>query len=82
MFNFAIERGLAEANPAAGVRNPGGKEEKRDRALSAEENRSLWQALDAERPKIAGLFRLMLLTAQRKGEVAGMDWAKIDFESG
>jgi integrase len=38
-------------------------------------------ALDAETPKIAALFRLLLLTAQRKGEVAGMRWGEIDFES-
>jgi integrase len=79
IFNFGIRRGIVELNPAQGVENPG-QEHQRDRVLSEDETRALWHALDSERPKIAAIFRLALLTAQRRGEVLGMRWDELDLE--
>jgi integrase len=81
IFNFAIVRDIAEHNPAYRVPRPG-VENQRDRVLNEAEIRALWKALDQERTDIAALFRLMLLTAQRKGEVFGMAWAELDLEGG
>jgi len=82
LFNFAIERSILESNPAAGVPRRI-RERPRERCLSDGEIRVLWQALDAfPSEKIADAYRLMLLTAQREGEVLRMAWSEIDLESG
>src|SRR5206468_7260090 len=44
MFNFALSRDLVSANPCAQVKPPG-KEHQRDRVLSADELRILWNGL-------------------------------------
>ena len=77
MFNFAIERDWLEVNPCQMVKRPA-PERQRDRVLSEDEIRAVWKALDDERPMIAALFRLRLLTAQRGGELHGAQWAEFD----
>ena len=77
IFNFGIKRGIVESNPAFGVDNPG-HEQQRDRVLSEDEIRQLWNALETERPWSAAIFRLGILTAQRRGEILGMKWDELD----
>ncbi len=81
VFNFGIKRGIVEANPAQGVDSPA-PERQRDRVLSESEIRALWKALDSAPKKTASIFRLALLTAQRKGEVLGMAWSELDLDAG
>jgi integrase len=50
--------------------------------LAEEEIRAVWKTLDGERPMIAALFRLRLLTAQRGGELHGARWEEMDLASG
>ena len=79
MFAWAVEEEILPANPAAGVPllvRP----ESRDRVLTEEELRVLWQELkrlDEDAPLTAVALRLILLTAQRPGEVLGMRWDEI-----
>jgi integrase len=54
----------------------------RDRVLSEDEIRAFWKALAEEQPKIAALFRLRLLSAQRGGEVHGATWEEMDLVRG
>ena len=81
MFNFALSRDIVDATPVAMVKAPA-KENQRDRVLSADEIRTLWNGLDAapmsEGVKLA--LKLELVTAQRKGEVVEAAWSEIDFE--
>jgi integrase len=81
MFNFAIEHSWLETNPCTMIKRLA-PDRQRDRVLNEEEIRKFWAALDAEKPMIAALFRLRLLTAQRGGEVHGATWAEMDLESG
>jgi len=92
LFDWAADRGILAGNPAAGVKLPdrvrehlkrGGK----DRVLSDDEIGVLWSELeeleaDARRkkhaPVSAAAFRLILLTAQRPGEVFRMQWRDIE----
>ncbi len=48
MFQFAVERGIIDANPCADIRRRtvGGTEKPRERHLSHDEIRSLWHGLD------------------------------------
>lgn len=77
LFNWAISRGLIERSPAAGVKAPG-DEVARDRVLSEDELRAVWQAA-SETPYPFGPFlQLLILTAQRRDEVAGLRRSEID----
>jgi integrase len=81
IFNFALDKEILTASPALRIPLPG-KEKARERVLSADEVRRVWVALDGEPATIAAIFRLALLTAQRKGEIAGMRWDELDLEGG
>lgn len=77
MFNFALDRDWIDANPAARLK-PVSRETRRDRVLSHDEIRIFWCALDGEHHRIATLFRMLLLTAQRSGEISKMRWSQLD----
>ena len=76
-FNWACKRDLLAANPFAGVAAPG-KETARDRALSDREIGEVWRAAGTLAPEWTAFVRLLLLTLQRREEVAGMQWPELD----
>jgi integrase len=92
LFDWAADKGYLAGNPAAGVKLPATVQEHfrqggRDRVLTDEEIRTLWRALDrleadarnrAFGAATAAAFRLVLLTAQRPGEVLSMRWRDIE----
>jgi integrase len=92
LFDWAADRGVVPGNPAAGVKLPSSVREHqkkggRDRVLSDEEIALLWTeterlvkdaALKSQAPVSAAAFRLILLTAQRPGEVFSMRWRDIE----
>jgi integrase len=68
-------------NPCRGVER--NDEAKRRRYLTADELQRLSKALaDHDDRDAADIFRLLLLTGARKGEVLAARWADIDLESG
>jgi len=77
MFNFAIEHDWLESNPCHMIKRLA-PERPRQRVLSEDEIRRVWNALAPEHAITAALFRLRLLTAQRGGEVHGAAWSEID----
>jgi integrase len=81
IFAWALNRGSIEVNPMAGMRGPAPLDD-RKRTLSHDEIRALWKATDALDYPWAPFYRLLLLTAQRRVEVAGMRWTEIDLEEG
>lgn len=90
VFNFGIQRGLVETNPCHLVARPA-SERRRERVLTEEEIRGLWDGLDAramvpgrerERAVLAGAVRLLLLTAQRRGEILSLRWQDVTEEGG
>ena len=78
VYNFGITKDLVTNNPAHQVPPPGGAERSRDRVYNAEETRKLWAAFDGP---TGDIYRLVLITGQRLGEVAGMMWNEIDFDN-
>ena len=56
------------------------KEIPRDRALSPDEIRYFWAGCDKLGWPFGPLFKLLLLTAQRRDEVGAMDWRELDLE--
>ncbi len=87
VFAFAAERDLIPNSPAAGLRKkPGGAEESKDRSLNRDEVAIFWKAIAAPESKISAQVRLalklILITAQRPGEVAGARIDEFDLERG
>lgn len=75
-FKFCVEREIIAASPMDGMPSPK-IGPARDRILSDEEIKALWCA--TEKFELFGpYYRLLLLTAQRRDEVAGMLWGEID----
>lgn len=77
MLNWAVRRGIIDANPATLVERPGA-ETRRERTLSAEEVNALWPHFKALGYPFGPYFQIALLTGQRRAEVAGMRWRDID----
>ncbi len=75
IFNDGLRRGFPtlEANPAHLVEPPA-EESGRDRYLTREEIKVIWQATGNETLATRGVFRLALLTGQRIGSVCAMRW--------
>ncbi|MBP2316961.1 tyrosine-type recombinase/integrase [Azospirillum soli] len=78
-FNWCVSRDLIAASPCVGVRPPTDERE-RDRVLSDEEMRLLWFASVRVGWPFGPFLRLLMLTAQRLNEVAGMRWSELDLE--
>lgn len=97
MFNFAVEQDILEHSPCTGIKAVA-KERRKDRVLTEEEIRSLWQKLskppadkkaqgkqDDQEPlamsdEVRRVLKLILVTAQRPGEVAALHSDEIDGE--
>jgi integrase len=79
LFNWAIEKDRISASPVARIKPPT-KERARDRALTDDEIRWFWQACDEIGWPFGPIFKLLLLTAQRRDEVGGMKWTEVDLD--
>jgi integrase len=83
VFDYAVVEELLEFNPVLLIpKDSIGRVEKRERDLSDQEVRELFEIVDASsmaRPiKIA--VRLLLLTMVRKGELLRAQWSDVDFD--
>lgn len=68
-MGWCLTRDIIDLNPASGVEKPA-HEKSRDRLLSDEEIRLLWAACEKEGQPFGSIFQLLLLTGQRKSEIA------------
>jgi len=83
MYSFAMGRGILESSPCVAIPAPS-KENRRDRVLNETEIKTFWNKLStAKMEKYTALaLKLQLITAQRKGEVAGAEWVNFDLKDG
>ena len=83
MYSFAMGRGILESSPCVAIPAPS-KENRRDRVLNETEIKTFWNKLStAKMEKYTTLaLKLQLITAQRKGEVAGAEWKDFDLKNG
>ena len=75
LMNWCVDRGVIEISPVAHLRPPT-KEKSRDRVLSHAEMQSLWHVAAAEGYPFEQFVQVLMLTGQRRGEVAGMRWSE------
>ena len=78
LYTWAIGEGIAESNPVAGTNKPA-DEKPRERFLSLEEVRAVWNACRDDDHGV--MVRLLLLTAQRRNEVGEMAETELDLDA-
>jgi integrase len=76
-FGWLCERDVIAASPCVGVKPPS-KEVVRDRVLSDDELRRLWVASEAVGGPAGAYTKLLILTGQRRSEIASLKWSEID----
>src|SRR5262249_21241336 len=77
LFKWALDEEVISTDPTARVRKVV-KEISRDRTLNDRELRLFWAGCDWLGWPFGQMFKLLLLTAQRRDEVGGMEWCEID----
>jgi integrase len=75
VYSWAVKRGTLTANPLDAL--PVAPIVKRDRVLSDDELIALWRATTEGPGPFNGIIRMLLLTGQRREEVAGMTWDEL-----
>ncbi|MBY0560272.1 site-specific integrase [Hyphomicrobium sp.] len=78
-FSWAVEHDRCSASPCLTLKMPA-KEQSRSRFLKNHEIRAVWIASERFLEPFGTIVRLLLLTGQRRNEVAGMRRNEIDFE--
>ncbi|MGC2079542.1 MAG: site-specific integrase [Xanthobacteraceae bacterium] len=71
-----MKKGRVESNPIIGTEVH--EENERDRWLRDDELRAVWNALGED--DYSNIIRLLILTGQRRGEIADLRWSEVDFE--
>jgi len=77
MLGWCAKHGYIDANPLASMAKPDAPAA-RQRVLTDEELIAVWEATTHLTTPYGAFFRLLTLTGQRRGEVAGMNWAELD----
>jgi integrase len=73
-FAWAMREGLALSNPVVNTNKR--EEQPRDRVLSSEELGRIWRAAGDD--AFGTIIKLLILTGQRRSEIAELRWAEID----
>lgn len=77
LFAWCLERDLIETSPCDGFKAPA-RPKARERVLSDNELRLIWDACAGLGQPFGPIIQLLMLTGQRRAEVAGMGWAELD----
>jgi integrase len=75
-YSWAQKRQAIAANPLRGMEQPG-RETSRERVLSAAELGAVWRGTESLSLLSRGYIRTLLLTMQRREEVASMQWSEL-----
>lgn len=81
LWGWAIRRGYVSANPLKAMEKPQAPNA-RNRVLSDAELADIWRASTTLPLPFGAFFRLLLLTGQRRSEVAGAKWTEFDRATG
>jgi integrase len=79
IFSWALDEEIIQASPAVRLKRLG-KEQERERCLTDDEIRKLWPTFTSLGYPFGHGMKFLLVTGQRRGEVAGMKWSEIDGE--
>lgn len=77
-FNWAISYRMATTNPFLALpKDMRAPSEGRDRVLTDDELKAVWKAAEVASAPFGSLVRMLILTGQRREEVAGMRWGEV-----
>ncbi|TCJ37358.1 site-specific integrase [Parafrankia sp. BMG5.11] len=77
LFRWAVSRGDLERSPLEGVEAPP-PVAARDRVLCDDELAAVWAGAGGIGGQFEGLLKLLMLTGQRREEVAALSWGELD----
>jgi integrase len=79
LFSWAVENGIVSVSPTYGLRPSRliGEKRPRERVLTDDELRALWIRAGQLGYPAGPFIKMLILTGQRRGEVAGMQWSEI-----
>jgi len=80
LFNWCMARDVIQVSPCTLV-TPPAPERSRDRVLTDDELRLVWNAADGDGWPFGPLVKLLALTGQRLAEVGSMRWNEVDLEN-
>ncbi|WEX07285.1 tyrosine-type recombinase/integrase [Chelativorans sp. AA-79] len=78
-FRYCVEQEIITVSPMAEMSSPS-PVSSRDRLLSSDEIKAFWKATGELSDTWRRFYRLLLLTGQRREEVAGIRWEEIDLD--
>lgn len=78
-FDWSIHEELISVSPCIGVIPPDVAKE-RQHKITDTEIKALWACATPETNMLGDYFRVLLLTAQRRGEVASMQWQGVNLD--
>jgi integrase len=81
-WTWAVKRGALPLNPWEATPRPLARETPRERVLTDDELGAVYNAAGKASEPWDVLVRLLILTGQRRGEVAGMRWSELDLHKG
>lgn len=79
-FNWCVERGMLDASPCLGIKKPA-PNNTRDRVLDMGEMAAVWKGAELVGYPFGPIVKLLMLTGQRRNEVASMQWSQLDFKA-
>jgi integrase len=77
-FAWAIREGIADENPVTGTNDPSTAMQSRDRVLTEDEIRVIWNACRDD--DFGRIIKLLMLTGARRDEIGGLRWNEIDLD--
>lgn len=80
-FSWCVERGYIDYSPAHKLKPPA-RNKSRERVLEEGELAEVWRAANEMEYPANPFLRCLILTGQRRGEVAGMRWRDLDLDRG
>lgn len=79
LMSWCVESGIIDASPISGMK-PRAKEQPRERVLTDDELGALWAVCGDEGYPFGDCMKLLMLSGQRRAEVAEMRWSELDLE--
>ena len=80
VFNYAVAQGVTSSNPCRGVSLPAASQSERD-CYTLEEAQQLLELLEHEPIHWRSFFTLAIYGGLRRGELFGLEWKDIDFDT-
>jgi integrase len=78
-FGWCVKVKLIDRSPVVDIDKPA-REVSRDRVMTEDEVQRFWRATETVGLEFRDVFRLQLITAQRRDEVLGMSWREVDVD--